>query len=697
MRGFLILLLLPFVNSYLFAQWEWQHPKPQGNKLNAVRWLDDHTIVAVGDRLTIVRSSDKGATWHVVHQSRMIDYWIDDFDTIFDLGGGLLYATEEWSIQYIESAQSWTVYKSTDAGLTWNPVTDRDEVIRNLYVRTSTDAGLKKKTGVGLYRTTDAGATWDSVLVETNKNFTLADAHGGSFCVAISKDGYAYSSTDGGAHWRDVYLGAVPSYAARMLTVVDGNTAVLCGGNGFFARTTDQGATWSTSKIPCPNALYTQSWADAEHGVVAGSWSTVFATSDGGVTWEEVDNSALDNILSVALLPDGSGIFVGSWGQIYSTNDFGRQWTRFGPDFRFAMHDVSFFNLNNGIICGAGGKVLVTSNGGELWLPVQTQSENSLFAVSHIDKKNIWMVGVGGAIVNSRDGGFTWDMTVNDEDNMLTDVHFLDYMNGFYCGRSLYKTTDGGLHWEQPIGLTIADYYGLDFHENFGIAVAINGIAITTDKGATWSEQKFDWNYAVDVYSSTDAIIVRSGTLLRTTDAGDTWSEDSIQVSGYSATIKCFDDRHWILSDRSYFYFTDDGGQTWEQNVGYHLTAFSFVDANNGWAVGSTGEILHTTTGGQVSVEMPWAVGVPESVRLNQNYPNPVNGQTAIPFSVSRRGYVTIGIYDIYGRLIRALSEDWYDAGEHLLLWDAASVEPGVYFCVLRNGAVVQSQKIVVR
>ena len=63
-------------------------------------------------------------------------------------------------------------------------------------------------------------------------------------------------------------------------------------------------------------------------------------------------------------------------------------------------------------------------------------------------------------------------------------------------------------------------------------------------------------------------------------------------------------DPHWDQSQKTYkgtIVKTTDGGQTWtaqEAGTAEFLTGVSFVDANQGWAVGTSGTIVHTSDGG---------------------------------------------------------------------------------------------------
>jgi hypothetical protein len=67
----LLSFLLPF--SILYAQWDWQNPVPQGNNLNAVKFLNSSFGWAVGDYGTILRTVDGGVQWEEQEYGRTDD------------------------------------------------------------------------------------------------------------------------------------------------------------------------------------------------------------------------------------------------------------------------------------------------------------------------------------------------------------------------------------------------------------------------------------------------------------------------------------------------------------------------------------------------------------------------------------------------------------------------------------------------
>lgn len=57
------------------------------------------------------------------------------------------------------------------------------------------------------------------------------------------------------------------------------------------------------------------------------------------------------------------------------------------------------------------------------------------------------------------------------------------------------------------------------------------------------------------------------------------------------------------------------------------------------------------------------------NVVLEQNYPNPLNPETRITYSISTPGDVKLTVYDIRGRLVRQLVQEPQGGGEHTVVW----------------------------
>ncbi len=69
------------------------------------------------------------------------------------------------------------------------------------------------------------------------------------------------------------------------------------------------------------------------------------------------------------------------------------------------------------------------------------------------------------------------------------------------------------------------------------------------------------------------------------------------------------------------------------------------------------------------------APSVNAAARLNQNFPNPFNPRTSIPFFLNQPGNVTLTVFDARGREVRTLVDSSLDVGSHERFWDGRDAE----------------------
>lgn len=80
------------------------------------------------------------------------------------------------------------------------------------------------------------------------------------------------------------------------------------------------------------------------------------------------------------------------------------------------------------------------------------------------------------------------------------------------------------------------------------------------------------------------------------------------------------------------------------------------------------------------------AADVPTAFVSASNSPNPFNPSTTIRYTLSVTGTVRVEVFDILGRKVATLAEGVRDVGEHAILWNAAGLPSGIYFCRVSAG-----------
>ncbi|MCX7737231.1 MAG: choice-of-anchor D domain-containing protein [Candidatus Kapabacteria bacterium] len=68
---------------------------------------------------------------------------------------------------------------------------------------------------------------------------------------------------------------------------------------------------------------------------------------------------------------------------------------------------------------------------------------------------------------------------------------------------------------------------------------------------------------------------------------------------------------------------------------------------------------------------------------LSQNKPNPFETQTEIFFEVFEKGFTQLTIYDIFGRNIKTVLEDYLEPGKYSVMVDSENMSSGIYLYVL--------------
>jgi xyloglucan-specific exo-beta-1,4-glucanase len=86
---------------------------------------------------------------------------------------------------------------------------------------------------------------------------------------------------------------------------------------------------------------------------------------------------------------------------------------------------------------------------------------------------------------------------------------------------------------------------------------------------------------------------------------------------------------------------------------------------------------------------------VPKQFSLSQNYPNPFNPLTKINYSLPQGTKVSIKIYDILGKLVKELVNEYKEAGTYTVTFDGSNFASGVYFYKIEAGKFIQTKKMV--
>ena len=130
-----------------------------------------------------------------------------------------------------------------------------------------------------------------------------------------------------------------------------------------------------------------------------------------------------------------------------------------------------------------------------------------------------------------------------------------------------------------------------------------------------------------------------------------------------------------------------------------HLAYHDIVDPT----ASSTGTVYYAL--GPEVIDQPTAIdddGVttPDRFELGDNFPNPFNPETVIPFTLASTTEVEVAVYNLAGQKVRVITQGMRTAGHHQVRWhgrdragrDAAS---GTYLVRMRAAGVDQVRKML--
>ena len=95
---------------------------------------------------------------------------------------------------------------------------------------------------------------------------------------------------------------------------------------------------------------------------------------------------------------------------------------------------------------------------------------------------------------------------------------------------------------------------------------------------------------------------------------------------------------------------------------------------------------------------------IPSEYILYQNYPNPFNPSTTIKYQIPKPGLVQLKVYDILGREVATLLNEYQTAGEHSVFFTTDNkqqttnhkqLSSGIYFYQLKSGSFVSTKKLL--
>jgi hypothetical protein len=138
------------------------------------------------------------------------------------------------------------------------------------------------------------------------------------------------------------------------------------------------------------------------------------------------------------------------------------------------------------------------------------------------------------------------------------------------------------------------------------------------------------------------------------------------------------------------------------QRKAYYPTNYSvsFNNTNNEFELSLTDLILRN---GTTSADENNGLS-PDNYQLFQNYPNPFNPRTTIKYNIpivtlrlaQSDATVTLKVYDLLGREVAVLVDEFKPAGSYEVEFDATHFSSGTYFYRLTSGDFAEAKKLII-
>ena len=537
------------------------------------------------------------------------------------------------------------VWKTYDGGLFWENISDNffnsasvgalaisDSNPNVIYVGTG-EACIRSNVtpGDGVYKSTDAGLTWNHIgltqtrhisrirIHPTNPDLVYVAALGDAF--GSNEDRGIFRSSDGGNNWEKV-LYEFP----------------------------DSGASDLSMDLNDPNILFACLWEgrrsfwEIQSG---GKHSGLYKSTDGGDTWLEIsDNSGLPEgvkgRMGVSTSPAKLGrvwaLIESEFGGLFRSDDYGENWEKINQDkgvrdrpwyYTHVFADPS----NSEIVWVLANKVWKSTDGGKNFIEVVTP---------HVDNHDIWIdpnnsdriiEGNDGGACISYNGGNSWSSIYNQP---TSQIYFLDTDNQFPY--RVYGTQQdnsavsvpsmsmkGSIRWDDcfTVGLSESGKIAVNPNDPNIVYSAYPGGSLQrydhkTDQVrliSVWPEYeqhtppekfkyRFAWEFPIIISRhDSDTIYVSSNFVFKSTNEGESWEVISPdltrndvskqQLSGpitsegvwaevyctvYALTESKFDSKVlWTGSDDGIIQITFDGGGSWKNITPKDLPEYSMV------------------------------------------------------------------------------------------------------------------------
>ena len=183
------------------------------------------------------------------------------------------------------------------------------------------------------------------------------------------------------------------------------------------------------------------------------------------------------------------------------------------------------------------------------------------------------------------------------------------------------------------------------------------------------------------------------------------WSENDTVPPSILPSVEFYDDNQNML-----YFAWGKGLEDWVADSGYHhltfygqvpplarqanvriMAAFSGYEGEYELGLAFDDVSLRILTDKTTTGIADTEITEPKTFALHQNFPNPFNSFTSIPYDLPNPARVSIKVYNILGQRVKTLVNAEKPAGHHFVIWDGKnekgqSVSSGIYLYTLKIG-----------
>jgi photosystem II stability/assembly factor-like uncharacterized protein len=411
---------------------------------------------------------------------------------------------------------------------------------------------------------------------------------------------------------------------------------------------------------------------------------TVATGGGGGSTscaynWTTQTSGTANQFLTVSTVSDQIGWAAGVGPTVVRTVNGGTTWTSAtGTGITGDVYNIYAWSANDALCTTSPGATFIykTTNGGTTWTQVYTLAGGFINAIQMVSTTEGYAEGdpVGGkwTILKTTDGGNTWARMATEPTQVGAEAGWNNSLqiigNNMWFGTNatkVYRSTDLGLTWTSGATTGTVNTYAVHYNTaSVGLAGG-TAMVLSTNGGTSYSA---------------------------VTNPGTAGNINGIEGAGSD---------WWAIRSGNTIYRSTNGAANWTNAYVSGTAVFQDLDfavtgsntCPSGWAVGNGG-VIAKMTGSLVGVSSV-SSEVPSSFLLKQNYPNPFNPTTNINFSLPKSGLVTLKVYDMTGKEVAVVLNEFKNAGTYIVGFSAANLPSGAYFYRLSSGNLVDTKKMI--